>query len=69
MPKFLVIYRMEYLWAESGPDSRIAIQSFDDVSSARSYMSNMMDAFDECAEIHLYEYTGIQYVLVERRVH
>ena len=69
MPKYIVIYHVLTEWPLSGPESLTHMQTFDDVEDARSWMRTYMDAFCECDEIHLYEYTGIQYVLIERRTH
>ena len=68
MPNYVVIYHMHTDWALTGSEDRTAMQSFGDPDEARKYMRSMMDAFSECSEIHLYEYTGIQYVLIERMV-
>ena len=68
MPKYLVLYRMHTDWPCSGRDDRLHMQHFQDPDQARSWMDDLFKTFDpECVDIQLYEYTGIQYVLVERR--
>lgn len=69
MPKYLVIYHTHVDWPLTGSDDKTGMQTFDDPEEARIWIRNFMDAFCECDEVHLYEYTGIQYVLIERRTH
>lgn len=65
MPKYLIIYHMHYDWPCSGPDDRTEMLTFKDVEQAHFFMQDLR-GFPDCVEVHLYEYTGIQYVLVER---
>lgn len=66
MPKYLVIYHTHVDWPMTGPADKTDMQGFNDPEKAREFVRDFMDAFDICDEVHLYEYTGIQYVLVER---
>ena len=68
MPKYLVIYNMHSVWAATGQEDQTSMQSFDDPDDARQWGRELFESFEECDEIHLYEYTGIQYVLIGRMI-
>lgn len=69
MPKYLLIYRTETVWPVSGTEIRTDTIFFDTMESAQSFADSFVNAWDDCTDIQIYEYTGIQYVLVERRHH
>lgn len=69
MPKYLLIFRTETEWPVSGTESRTGINTFDDIEMARQIADDLEDLWTDWTDIQIYEYTGIQYVLVERRHH
>ena len=68
MPKFLIIYRRATDWPLSGHMETTACQPFDNLESASDWLDDIWQMLSEdCTDAQLYEYTGIQYVLIERR--
>ena len=67
MNKYLVIFRTETVWPIEGPESRISFYPFDDMPHAHTFADELEDMWPDWKDIQIYEYTGIQYVLVERR--
>ena len=68
MPKYMVIYHTHWDWPLSGPEDQIKTEFFDDATKARNFMGDMLLVWfkKELRDVQMYEYTGIQYVLVER---
>lgn len=67
MPKYLLIYRTETVWPISGTEGRTGINTFDDIVLARQFADDLEDMWPDWTDIQIYEYTGIQYVIVNRR--
>lgn len=67
MPKYLVIFRTETVWPVSGTESRTSFNTFDEIEQARQFADDLEDMWPDWKDIQIYEYTGIQYVIVERR--
>lgn len=67
MPKYLLIFRTETVWPISGTEGRTRINTFDDISRARQFADDLEDMWPDWTDIQIYEYTGIQYVIVDRR--
>ena len=68
MPKFLVIYHMEEVWAGTGLEARTGMQTFNNEDNARSYMDGLMDSFERCREVQLYENVAGKYIWIDGRV-
>lgn len=67
MPKYLVIFRTETVWPVSETESRTCTYIFDEIEQARQFADDLEDMWPDWTDIQIYEYTGIQYVIVERR--
>ena len=67
MPKYLVIFRSETVWPISGTEGRTSINTFDDIEQARQFADDLEDMWQDWTDIQIYEYTGIQYVIIDRR--
>ena len=67
MPKYLVIFRTETVWPISGTEGRTCIYTFDDISKAQQFADDLEDMWQDWTDIQIYEYTGIQYVIIDRR--
>lgn len=67
MPKYLVIFRTETVWTISGTESRTSMNTFDDMEQARKFADDLEEMWPDWKDLQIYEYTGIQYVIVDRR--
>ena len=67
MEKYLVVYHMRSEWPLSGVEEHSSSFFMDDVDSAKNVLEAMFEDCADCTDVQLYEYTGIQYVQIERR--
>ena len=67
MPKYLVIFRTETIWPIDGTEIRTSFHTFEDMELAQQFADDLEDMWPDWTDIQIYEYTGIQYVIVERR--
>lgn len=67
MPKYMLIYLTQTVWPIDGQVSRMAMCHFDYFEMASHFADDLEDMWPDWQDIQIYEYTGIQYVLVERR--
>ena len=66
MDKYLVIYHLRSEWPMSGVEEKSLTVFFNDADAARSWADDVFEEFEDCTDVQLYEYTGIQYVLIGR---
>ena len=67
MYPYMMIYRTEETWPITGKDVQQKAFFFLDINAAHSYRDKLLDIYPEIlTDVQIYEYTGIQYVLVER---
>lgn len=67
MDPYMMIYRTEVTWTITGKDVQQKAFFFLDITAAHSYRDKLIDIYPETlTDVQIYEYTGIQYVLVER---
>ena len=67
MDPYMMIYRTEETWPITGKVVQQKAYFFLDIIAAHSYRDTLLEAYSEIqADVQIYEYTGIQYVLVER---
>ena len=67
MDPYMMIYRTEETWPITGKDVQQKAFFFLDIKAAHSYRDKLIDIYPETlTDVQIYEYTGIQYVLVER---
>lgn len=67
MPKYLVIFRTVTVWPIDGPETRNSYYPFEHFKLAQQFADDLEDMWPDWKDIQIYDYTGIQYVLVERR--
>ena len=66
MKKYLVIFHVQNDWPMTGRSDVTNCWFFNEFDKAKAWSDEKwMD--DDVADIQIYEYTGIQYVLVDRR--
>lgn len=67
MDPYMLIYRTEETWPITGKDVHQKVFFFFDINAAHSYRDKLLDIYPEILTgWQIYEYTGIQYVLIER---
>ena len=67
MDPYMLIYRTEETWPITGKDVQQKTFFFLDIKAAHTYRDKLLDIYPETlTDVQIYEYTGIQYVLVER---
>ena len=66
MEKYLVVYHLRTEWPLTGVEERSYAYFFKDVDAARKLLDHVTKFYD-CTDAQVYEYTGIQYVQIERR--
>ena len=67
MPEFLIIYRLHQNWPLTGEQNFTKTETFDFLDPAKLWIDAMWNEWSDCKDLQLYEYNGVQYVLVERR--
>ena len=68
MPKYMVIYHILRDWPLSGSEEQTKTEFFEDYVKALNFMGDILLIWfkKELKDAQMYEYTGIQYELVER---
>ena len=67
MDPYMMVYRTQEQWPITGTQITQKAYFFFDISAAHSYRDMLIDIYPETlTDVQIYEYTGIQYVLVER---
>lgn len=67
MDPYMMVYRTQEQWPITGTQITQKAYFFFDISAAHSYRDKLIDIYSETlTDVQIYEYTGIQYVLVER---
>ena len=67
MYPYMLIYRTEETWPITGKVVQHKSFFFLSIEAAHSYRDKLIDIYPETlTDVQIYEYTGIQYVLVER---
>ena len=67
MDPYMLLYRTEETWPLTGKDVHQKTFFFLDINAAHSYRDKLFDIYPEIlTDYQIYEYTGIQYVMIER---
>lgn len=67
MDPYMMVYRTQEQWPITGTQVTQKAYFFFDITAAHSYRDKLIDIYSETlTDVQIYEYTGIQYVLVER---
>lgn len=66
MPKYMVIYMVKVNWS-FGPEATTRTCFFEKPETVAQYCEDVWNYYPDVTDLQWYEYTGIQYVLVERR--
>ena len=66
MPKYMVIYLVKVDWL-SGSEISVRTYFFEKPETVAQYCEDIWNLYYDVIELQWYEYTGIQYVLIERR--
>lgn len=67
MDPYMLIYRTKEHWPITGVQITQKAYFFLDITAAHVYRDKLVDIYPETlTDVQIYEYTGIQYVLVER---
>lgn len=67
MDPYMLVYRTEETWPVTGTQVERRAVFFQKITSAHSYRDKLVDIYPETlTDVQIYEYTGIQYVQVER---
>ena len=66
MLKYLVVFHIVRYWPMTGRSETSNCWLFDEVDKAKKWAADEWQD-DDVKDIQIYEYTGIQYVLIERR--
>lgn len=67
MDPYMLIYRTEETWPITGKDVHQKVFFFLDIHAAHSYQGKLLEIYgNTLTDWQIYEYTGIQYVMIER---
>ena len=66
MPKYMVVYLVKVNWS-FGPEASVRTYFFEKPDVVAQYCEDVWNLYPDVTDLQWYEYTGIQYVLVERR--
>lgn len=67
MDPYMMVYRTKEHWPITGTQITQKAYFFLDITAAHVYRDKLVEIYPETlTDIQIYEYTGIQYVLVER---
>ena len=62
MPKFMVLITSHF-----DGETQSAAHFFDDIDLARQYSDDTWSVYDCLTDLQIYEYSGIQYYIIDRR--
>lgn len=69
MDPYMLIYRTKEQWPITGTQITQKAYFFLDIIAAHVYCDKLVEIYPETlTDVQIYEYTGIQYVLIERKV-
>ena len=66
MPKYMVVYLVKTDWS-FGTEANARSSFFDKPETVAQFCEDVWNFYPDVTDLQWYEYTGIQYVLVERR--
>lgn len=66
MPENMVIYK-QITFNINGSHTEIRALFFDEPADAREFVNNIWNIFTTVTDIQRYDYTGYEYVLLERK--
>lgn len=67
MDPYMLVYRTEETWPITGKQIEQKVFFFLSINAAHSYRDKLVDIYPKTlTDVQIYEYTGIQYVQVER---
>ena len=66
MPEYMIVYQTRKNWA-LGPDEKTQSVFFEDQGLAHDFFNDMWEMYPNLVNLQMYDYTGIQYVIIERR--
>lgn len=66
MKEYMVIFRTEEDWPRAGKEVDQKAVFLHDIVAAHAYRDNLLNWVPYLTDVQIYEYTGIQYILIER---